>query len=84
MVPSVELPPVVPFTCQVTAVLLIPVTMEVNCCVAPASTFTELGEMPIEVFAVMVTEAEADTEVSACETAVTVTVAGLGTVAGAE
>jgi hypothetical protein len=34
IVPTVAFPPVVPFTCQVTAVLEVPVTVAVNCCVA--------------------------------------------------
>jgi hypothetical protein len=33
IVPTVEFPPVTPFTCQVTAVLEVPVTVAVNCCV---------------------------------------------------
>jgi hypothetical protein len=33
IVPTVELPPATPFTCQVTAVLEVPVTVAVNCCV---------------------------------------------------
>jgi hypothetical protein len=33
MVPNVALPPLTPLTCHVTAVLLVPVTVEVNCCV---------------------------------------------------
>src|ERR1700761_2367486 len=35
MVPTVELPPVVPLTCHVTAVLVAFVTVAVNCVVAP-------------------------------------------------
>jgi hypothetical protein len=33
IVPTVEFPPATPFTCQVTAVLEVPVTVAVNCCV---------------------------------------------------
>jgi hypothetical protein len=33
IVPTVESPPVTPLTCQVTAVLEVPVTVAVNCCV---------------------------------------------------
>jgi hypothetical protein len=33
IVPTDEFPPVTPFTCQVTAVLEVPVTVAVNCCV---------------------------------------------------
>src|SRR5271154_3575175 len=39
-VPSVAFPPSIPFTFQVTAVSVIPVTVAVNCCAAPAATFT--------------------------------------------
>ena len=33
MVPSVEFPPLMPFTVQVTAVFVVPLTVAVNCCV---------------------------------------------------
>jgi hypothetical protein len=45
IVPTVALPPAAPFTCQVTAVLLVFCTLAVNCCVAPAVTVAEVGEM---------------------------------------
>ena len=35
MVPDAALPPGVPFTCQVTAVFVVPVTVAVNCVLAP-------------------------------------------------
>ena len=35
IVPTVPLPPVVPFTCQVTAVFAVFATVAVNCCVSP-------------------------------------------------
>lgn len=41
-VPTVELPPAVPSTAHVTAVLLEPVTVAVNWVVEPTPTFTEL------------------------------------------
>jgi len=44
IVPTVALPPVTPFTCQVTAVLLV-FTVAVNCCVPPVATVAEVGEM---------------------------------------
>ncbi len=87
IVPVVAFPPVTPFTCQVTAVLLVFCTVAVKVCDAPVTTLAEVGEIEILTGggggAVMVTVAEADLVVSACETAVTVTVAGLGTAAGA-
>jgi hypothetical protein len=44
IVPVVELPPVTPFTCQVTAVFELPVTPALNQAVAPARTFALEGE----------------------------------------
>jgi len=88
IVPVVALPPVTPFTCQVTAVLLVFSTVAVKACDAAVATLAVPGEIEIltvggAAAAVMVTMAEADVLPSACATAVTVTAAGLGTVAGA-
>ena len=63
-------PPVVD---QVTAVLLLPVTVAVNCCVAPVCSEAEVGLMLTDT-AVTVTVAEADLLVSATLVAVTVNV----------
>ena len=83
--PTVALPPVTLFTCQVTAVLLVFCKVAVNCCVAPVFNVAEVGEMEMLITAevVIVSWADADLVESACEMAVTVTVGGLGTVAGA-
>jgi hypothetical protein len=80
----VALPPITPFTCHVTAVLLVFCTVAENCCVPPAATVADVGEIVTltALAAVIVTGAEADFVVSAWDTAVTVTVAGLGTAAG--
>src|SRR2546430_12908415 len=43
IVPTVALPPVTPFTCQVTAVLLVFCTVAVNCWVPPAATVADVG-----------------------------------------
>src|SRR5207245_11804459 len=43
MVPTVEFPPVVPFTCQVTAVFVVPVTESKNCFDWPGPTVAEAG-----------------------------------------
>src|SRR3981081_2319380 len=85
IVPTVELPPVTPFTCQVTAVLEVPVTVAVNCWVFAIGTEADAGatETLTWVGAVTVTVADADLVVSACDTAVTVTAAGLGPAEGA-
>src|SRR5882757_4772451 len=85
IVPTVGLPPVTPLTCQVTAVLLVFCTVAANCCVPPAPTVADTGEIVTLTTAggVTVTWAEADFVASAWDTAVTVTVAGFGTTAGA-
>src|SRR6266513_2927619 len=85
IVPTVALPPVTPLTCQVTAVLLVFSTVAVNCCVPPAPTVADTGEIVTRTTAagVMVTCAEPDFVGSAWDTAATVTVAGFGTTAGA-
>src|SRR5580704_11983459 len=43
IVPSLEFPPTVPLTVQVTAVFVVPVTVAVNCCVAGARSDAEAG-----------------------------------------
>ena len=45
MVPLLEFPPVVPFTCQVTAVLLLFETVAVNCWVPAAGNAAVGGEI---------------------------------------
>src|SRR5205823_10523031 len=45
IVPTVALPPLTPLTCQVTAVLLVFCTVAVNCCVPPAPTVADTGEI---------------------------------------
>ena len=86
MVPTVELPPTMPFTLQVTAWLVVRITWAVNCCVLPRGrlrfrgntvTNTPLGG------ALTVTAAEPDWVGSATLMALTVTLADEGTVVGA-
>ena len=69
--PEEMLPPV---TDQVTAVLLEPVTVAVNCCVPPIRIEDEVGEIVIDTTgaALTVTVAEADLELSATLVAFTV------------
>ena len=62
-----------PVADQVTAVLLLPVTVAVNCCVPPVCSEAEVGVMLIDT-RVTVTVAEADFVVSAKLVAVTVNV----------
>ena len=85
IVPTVEFPPVMLFTSQVTAVFDVPVTVAVNCCAPFAATVAGEGETLTLTMAgaTMTTAADADFVESACETAVTVTVLGFGTFAGA-
>jgi|SRR5215472_411134 len=45
IVPTAALPPVTPFTCQVTAVLLVFRTVAVNCCVPPTATVADVDEI---------------------------------------
>ena len=73
------------FTSQVTAVFDVPVTVAVNCCVPLTATVADEGETltATVVDGTMVTCAEPDFVGSACDTAVTVTVLGFGTFAGA-
>jgi hypothetical protein len=42
-VPTEVLPPLTPFTVHVTFVLLLPVTVAVNCCVCPRRTVADVG-----------------------------------------
>ena len=44
-VPMIASPPVSPFTLQVTEVLVDPVTVAVNCCVAPPAMLAVVGEI---------------------------------------
>jgi hypothetical protein len=48
MEPTVELPPATPFTDQVTAVLVVPVTVAVNSTVDPAVVEESAGETVTE------------------------------------
>jgi hypothetical protein len=62
-----------PVTAQVTVVLLLPVTVAVNCCVAPTDKEAERGESDTAITgALTVTVAEADFVVSATLVAFTV------------
>lgn len=86
MNPTAWLPPAIPFTSQVTDELAAPFTVAVNCWVAKLATLAVLGNtltVLAPVVAVTVTLADPDLVESACEIAVTLTVAGFGTVAGA-
>jgi len=82
-VPHAEPVQPVPARDHVTAVLVAFVTVAVNCCVPPISSVTLVGEIATATGGATVTVAVADLVVSATEVAVTVTCAGVGTLAGA-
>jgi len=72
-----------PLTLQVTAVLLVPLTVTRNCRLALIPTFAVAGEIVTATGGIIVTDAVPDLVESATEVAVTTTSAGLGTAAGA-
>lgn len=72
-----------PLTDQFTAVFVLPLTIEANCCCAPTVNSTVVGEIVTTTGVTMLTWAEADFVVSAWDVTVTVTTDGLRTVAGA-
>ena len=85
IVPTLELPPVSPFTSQVTAGFA-SFTVALNRAVPPTTTFADFGEMvtvPGALGPLMETEAFAVLLSSALLTAVTVTFEGIGTYGGA-
>jgi hypothetical protein len=61
IVPVAELPPAIPFTCQVTAVFASFVTVALNCCGPRAATNIDDGEFDIDggVLTVKLTEFDA-------------------------
>ena len=85
IVPHDEPTQPIPLSPHVTDVLLDPVTVAVNCCFAPAPTVGASGETLtlMELGDPIVTVAEPDIAPFMSEVAVTVTMFGLGAVAGA-
>jgi hypothetical protein len=85
IVPRIELPPMTPFTLQVTAFeeAPAPAIVAVNACPVPIDTVAEVGEIPITIPPVRVTTADAMALLSALLDAVTVTVGGEGIALGA-
>jgi hypothetical protein len=83
MVPSVALPPGIPFTSQAIAVVGDGQNEAVKICVALSATFAEAGEIEFVPEQTTVTLAFADFEVSATLVAVTFSIAGLGGCVGA-
>ena len=73
----------VPLTFQVTFVLLVPVTVAMNCFCCPVVTCAVAGATETTIFGVIVTTADAERVESACEVAVTFTLEGVGCVDGA-
>ena len=73
-----------PDVVQVTALLVVPFTVAVNCCVAPRITVGVAGvTLTVTTGAVMVMVAVSDLVASSRDVAFTLTVAGFGTVSGA-
>src|SRR5579871_2655843 len=84
MVPVAADPPITPLTSQITPLFAVLATVAASCWEAPACTMTDCGVMLTATCGtVTVTTAEAVAAELACDTAVTVTIAGLGTEAGA-
>jgi hypothetical protein len=85
IVPQEEPAQPTPDTLQFTAVLVVPVTVAENCCCPPTAIVAAEGETETETAEAdeTVTVAVPDFVASAKEVALTVTVAGLGAVAGA-
>jgi len=83
IMPMAVLPPATPLTCQVTAVLLDPVTAAAKACIIPVCTLALAGVTATATGDVIVTCADEDLVASAADTAVTMTAAGDGTTAGA-
>jgi hypothetical protein len=85
MVPTVELPPAIPLTLQVTAVegLPVPVTFAMKTCAPAAGTFAEAGDTLTTTSSSSVTLTGALAWLLAALTAVTVTTPFAGRIAGA-
>jgi hypothetical protein len=86
IVPNAELPPAIPFTFQLTVVFDVLLTVAEKAWLAPTATVAFGGATATVIAggAVIVSVDDAERAGSATELAVTVTVAGDGTVAGAE
>lgn len=83
MVPSVALPPAIPFTSHTIATLAVGQNVAAKFCVKPSATFAASGEIEFVPEHAIVTMAPADFVVSATLVAVTTTVGGVGVAAGA-
>jgi hypothetical protein len=83
MVPTVALPPGIPFTSQIIGELGAGQNEAVKACVALSATFAEKGDIEFAPEQTTVTPAFADFEVSATLVAVTFSAAGLGGCVGA-
>lgn len=83
MVPTVALPPAIPFTSQIIGEVGAGQNEAVKVCVALSATFAEEGRIELAPEQTTVTLAIADFDLSATLVAVTVTVLGTGGSAGA-
>jgi len=68
IVPTVELPPTVPFTIQPTAVLLVPETEALNCFDCPTCTLALVGEIDTDTLSGGSTETTALADADVCTT----------------
>lgn len=84
-VPTTLLPPLIPFTAQVTEVFAVPLTEAVNCCACPNCTDALVGDTPTVTGdgAVRLIDADPTALASATLVAETVALAGDGNVEGA-
>ena len=83
MLPTVEFPPVMPLTSQVTPVLVVPFTMPAKFMVLPGAIVAAVGEIVILTTGLIDTLIAAVFDGSAKEVAMIVTCAGNGAMAGA-
>src|SRR5215471_13465052 len=83
IVPRFVFPPTTPFTSQSTDVLELLDTTAMNCCCPEAAMIVEAGEIDTATGGVIVINALANFDTSACATALTDTLGGFGTVSGA-
>jgi hypothetical protein len=83
IVPTLALPPAIPFTSHVTSVFAEPVTLAWNPVVPPSGTFTDVGDIVTWTFGCIVTIVVVALEGSASGVAVTMMEFGEGALAGA-
>ena len=81
--PSAELPPIIPFTSQVTLVWLVPATIAEKSVTPLRGTLTAVGEMVMLIAVLICRVIDANFDGSAAGVAVIVTLFGDGAIGGA-